>query len=119
MTDRTFRGDPGRLRQLFENLFRNAVEHGSTSPPSDAREDAVEHGSTSSRPPADDTGTARGSEQSVADAPDDGDGGATVTVGTLEGGFYVADDGPGIPPTSAIGSSRRATRLARTGPGSG
>lgn len=46
--------DPDRLRQLFANLFRNAVEHG-------------------------------------------GDG-VSVTFGTFEDGFYVADDGPGIPP---------------------
>jgi len=43
-----------RLTRLFENLFRNSVEHG-------------------------------------GDAP-------TIRVGTLDsGGFYVADDGPGIP----------------------
>jgi signal transduction histidine kinase len=47
-------GDPDRLQQVFENLFRNSVEHG-------------------------------------------GDG-VTVRVGrTSEGGFYVEDDGPGIP----------------------
>jgi PAS domain S-box-containing protein len=62
-------GEEGRILQLFENLFRNAVEHGSTSPASQTRQDAVEHGSTS----------------------------AHVTVGPLEDGFYVADDGPGIP----------------------
>jgi signal transduction histidine kinase len=56
----------------------NTVEHGSTSPPSHAREDTVEHDSTSDRP--------------------DG-GGLTVAVGDLEdGGFYVADDGVGVPP---------------------
>ncbi|MFB6273123.1 MAG: ATP-binding protein [Salinibacter sp.] len=44
----------GRLRQLLENLFRNAVEHG-----------------------ADDV---------------------TLWVGGLDDGFYVEDDGPGIPP---------------------
>ncbi|WP_049926607.1 PAS domain-containing protein [Halopiger goleimassiliensis] len=27
-TDRTVRADPTRVRQLFENLFRNAIEHG-------------------------------------------------------------------------------------------
>jgi signal transduction histidine kinase len=53
----TLSADPGPLQQLLENLFRNAVQHGST----DGR--------------------------SVA-----------VTVGRLDGGFYVADDGPGIPP---------------------
>jgi len=63
-TDRTVRADPDRLRQLLANLFRNAVEHGSTSSDSDAR----------------------------------GEGeGVRVTVGDLERGFYVADDGPGIP----------------------
>ncbi|WP_209452204.1 receiver/sensor box histidine kinase [Halosimplex halophilum] len=46
--------DPGRLRQLLENLFRNAVEHA---------------------------------------GPD-----VTVTVGPTADGFFVADDGPGIPP---------------------
>ena len=51
--DGTVRADTGRLRQLFENLFRNAVEHGSDS--------------------------------------------VTVTVGRLPDGFYVADDGPGVP----------------------
>jgi PAS domain S-box-containing protein len=46
-------GDSNRLQRLFENLFRNAIEHA-------------------------------------------GDG-VTVTVGALEDGFFVADDGPGIP----------------------
>jgi signal transduction histidine kinase len=48
-------GDESRVRQLFENLFRNAIEH--------AGEDV------------------------------------TVTVGVLDNGdgFYIADDGPGIP----------------------
>ncbi|SNZ11687.1 PAS domain S-box-containing protein [Natronoarchaeum philippinense] len=51
----TVQADESRLRQLFENLFRNAVEHG----------------------------------------PDD----VTVRVGGLDArrGFYVEDDGPGIP----------------------
>jgi PAS domain S-box-containing protein len=52
-TPRTVKADRGRLRQLFENLFRNAIEHA-------------------------------------------GDG-VTVSVGGIDGGFYVADTGPGIP----------------------
>ena len=131
--DRTIRADRSRLRQLLENLIRNSVEHGSTSPPSQAQENSVEHGSTT--PPSqaqEDTGR-RGtsSEPSVADAPEDsvehgstspvsraqrdavehdslsqtrartdenGDtASVTVTVGGLEDGFYVEDDGPGIP----------------------
>ncbi|WP_251330047.1 hybrid sensor histidine kinase/response regulator [Haloplanus pelagicus] len=67
-TDRTIRCDPGRLQELLENLMRNSVEHGSTN----------------NRPAAD-------------DGVDPGDGGVTVTVGETDGGFYVADDGPGIP----------------------
>jgi len=50
-TDSMISADRNRLKQLFENLFRNAVEHG----------------------------------------------GDTVTVGTLEDGFYVSDNGSGIP----------------------
>ncbi|WP_126664171.1 sensor histidine kinase [Haloterrigena salifodinae] len=67
----TFDADPDRLRQLFENLFRNAVEHGSTDP--DTQDDDSEPGET--------------------------DDELVVTVGTLEegNGFFVADDGPGIP----------------------
>ncbi|WP_336036529.1 PAS domain S-box protein [Halobacterium yunchengense] len=63
----------GRLQQLLENLFANAVEHGSPSPDSQARGDR-------------------------ATAADGGDG-LAVTVGVLEDddGFYVADDGAGIP----------------------
>jgi signal transduction histidine kinase len=86
-----FEADPDRLQQLLENLFRNSVEHGSTS----------------SRPSADDAGSEDASEPSVADAPDDAvehgsaDGERTVTVrvGALDSGegFYVEDDGPGIP----------------------
>lgn len=49
-----FLGDPERVEQIFENLFRNAIEHGGE--------------------------------------------GITVRVGSVDtDGFYVADDGPGIP----------------------
>jgi PAS domain S-box-containing protein len=68
-SDRTVSADRSRLQRLFENLFSNAVEHGSTSPDSQTPEDAVEHGGR----------------------------GVTVTVGDLADGFYVADDGVGIP----------------------
>ncbi|MFC7078592.1 hybrid sensor histidine kinase/response regulator [Haloarcula halophila] len=52
-TDQTISSDRSRLQQLFENLFRNAVNHGG--------------------------------------------GEVTVTVGEIADGFYVADDGAGIP----------------------
>lgn len=53
-TERHIRADRSRLRQLCENLIRNAVEHGGET--------------------------------------------VTVTIGENDSGFYVEDDGPGIPP---------------------
>lgn len=53
-TDCSIRADETRLRQLLDNLLRNAIEHGGED--------------------------------------------VTVTVGELQNGFFVADDGPGIPP---------------------
>ena len=82
--DRTILADEVRLRQLFENLFRNSVEHGSTGSRSETG-DSVEHGSTNSRAGEGSTVERHGSD-------------VTVTVGELPDGFYVADDGPGIPP---------------------
>jgi PAS domain S-box-containing protein len=62
--------DESELTSAFENLFRNAVEHGSTD----------------SRPSANDTVEHSESE-------------LTIRVGGLDGepGFYVEDDGRGIP----------------------
>ncbi|WP_256295913.1 histidine kinase N-terminal 7TM domain-containing protein [Haloarchaeobius salinus] len=64
--------DPGRLQTLFENCFRNSVEHGATSGRTTS-DDPHEHGA-----PGDTTEL-------------------SVSVGTLADGFYVADDGVGIP----------------------
>ncbi|WP_367177004.1 PAS domain S-box protein [Haloarcula rubripromontorii] len=66
-TDTVIRADGSRLEQLLENLFSNSVEHGSTS----------------SRP---------GPDDSVEHGDDD----VTVTIGGLDDGFYVEDDGEGI-----------------------
>jgi len=81
----TVEGAPERLCTLFENLFRNAVEHGAQ--PASGRfapGDALEHGSTSSR------------EREDGD-PADGVDVVSVRVGPTDDGFYVEDDGPGIP----------------------
>jgi PAS domain S-box-containing protein len=51
--DRKVRADTSRLKQVFENLFRNAIEHGRVD--------------------------------------------ATVTIGELNDGFYIEDNGSGIP----------------------
>ena len=83
--DLTVRADRSRLRQLLENLLRNAVEHGSTSPGSQAPQDAVEHDSPNSR-------------GEIPEHPIQYAGTVTITVGAIDDrGFYVADDGPGIP----------------------
>ena len=71
--------DEGQLQQVFENLFRNAVEHGSTTPRSQAPDDAVEHGGADS------------------DREASGDEGLTVTVTLRDDGFTVSDDGVGLP----------------------
>ncbi|KAB1188269.1 MULTISPECIES: response regulator [Haloferax] len=64
--------DEGRLQQAFENLFRNAVEHSSTGSHA-SHDNGAEHGPTTS------------------------DVNIVVRVGPTSTGFYVADDGPGIP----------------------
>ncbi|SDF90261.1 PAS domain S-box-containing protein [Halorientalis regularis] len=95
-SDCTVRADGSRLQQLFENCFRNAVEHGSTgNRNSQSSGDAVEHGSTSSR---------TGSGDAVGQADTDGSApSVSVRVGLVfdddgePDGFYVEDDGPGIP----------------------
>ena len=81
--DRTVPADRSRLKQLFENLFRNCVEHGSTS----------------SRPQADDSAerSSAGDRTEFDNSAQHAGDGVTVTVGALAGGFYVEDDGPGIP----------------------
>ncbi|WP_380675186.1 ATP-binding protein [Salinigranum sp. GCM10025319] len=115
-TGMTVESDPSRLQQLFENLFRNSVEHGSTGSRSQARGNCVEHGSTGSRPKADDAvehssassrshahGNAveHGSTDGTDGIDETGDDTGHVAV-RLVGlddarGFAVEDDGPGIP----------------------
>jgi PAS domain S-box-containing protein len=70
------RADADRLVRVFENCFRNTVEHSSTSPRSHAHEAPLEHGG----------------ENGPTTTPD-----LTIRVGPLADGFYVEDDGPGVP----------------------
>ncbi|WP_281194248.1 HAMP domain-containing sensor histidine kinase [Halorubrum sp. F4] len=67
--------DRNRLRQALENLFRNAIEHGSDE---EIGEDAVAVDDDAIRRQVDSDGV-------------------RVFVGRTDDGFYVADDGPGIP----------------------
>jgi signal transduction histidine kinase len=126
-TTATVAADPDRLREALGNLFRNSVEHGATGSRPEAG-DSVEHGSTSNRSAprsgdiagresagsqdAERSGDsveygATGSRPRVDDgASPTGDGGegreddrVHVRVGSLPDGFFVEDDGPGIPPS--------------------
>ncbi|CCQ37262.1 histidine kinase [Natronomonas moolapensis 8.8.11] len=85
--------DSDRLQRLFENLFRNAVEHGFTPGKAQAG-DAVDGGPQ---------GAAAASDADVAETgSDDGtaadDPALSVRVGPMAEGFFVADDGRGVPP---------------------
>ena len=71
------KADAGRLGELLENLFCNAVEHGSH------------------------------------------DGPVTVTVGQTDAGFFVADDGPGIPADQRESVFERGVSTAADGTGLG
>lgn len=64
--------DPDRLQRLFENLYRNSVEHARPGGDSDQSEATTEEGAH--------------------------EGTVTVAVGAIENGFYLEDDGTGIPP---------------------
>ncbi|MDS0280606.1 ATP-binding protein [Haloarcula onubensis] len=95
-TDLEFEGARGRVRQLLENLFRNAVEHSSTGNRNTQRpDDAVEHGSTTPDSQARQDAAGQGS----ADDADTTAAAVNVRVGALssDAGFFVADDGTGIP----------------------
>ncbi|WP_458207092.1 response regulator [Haladaptatus sp. NG-SE-30] len=72
-------GDRSRVLRLFENLFRNAVEHGSTADRDSP--DVAEYDSTNGRLSTDGSGD-----------------GIIVNVGIGESfhGFYVEDDGTGV-----------------------
>ncbi len=98
-SDLTALADPDRVTRLLENLFRNAVEHGSTSPDSQVRQDAVEHG-----------------------VPDGDDADLTVEVGAIDStngagamGFYVADDGRGLPEDEDVFEDGYSTNADGTG----
>ena len=82
----TVAADADRLRHLFENVFRNCVVHGSTARVNASRlDDTTEHGTSGSR-----SLTGQGREGSVGSN-------VSITVGACPGGFFVEDDGPGIP----------------------
>jgi len=90
--DRTVRADPSRLQQLLENLVRNSVEHNSTGNRTESG-DSVEHNSTGNRTESGDSVE----HNSTGNRTESDTDGVTITVGELSDGFYVADDGPGIP----------------------
>ena len=80
--DAVIQADPSRLRRVFENCFRNSVEHSSTGNRTRSG-DSVEHGST-------------GNRTRSGDSVEHG-GSTTIRVAVTEEGFAIADDGEGVP----------------------
>lgn len=74
-TDQTLSADSTQLLRLFENLFRNSIEHGGTE--------------------------------------------VTVYVGATSGGFFVADDGPGIPKEHRADIFEKGVTYSKQGTGRG
>jgi len=88
------RADESRLRQLLENLFANAIEHGTPNDHLDADHAVDADLRAADRPDGVDDGTDGTAASSAASS-------LTVRVGYLDDpdarGFFVADDGVGIP----------------------
>lgn len=81
LSSQTLVGDPKRLKQAFQNLFENVVTHGVEIPQrDDVAVSPQGEGSTDSEILTD-------GQSAVAQV---------VEIGCFEGGFYVADDGPGF-----------------------
>jgi hypothetical protein len=86
----TVEADPDRFRRLFENLFRNSIEHGT------------------------------GAANSAGDRSSETDEGPVrVRLGATAGGFFVADDGSGIPPADRERVFAPGYTTDRTGAGLG
>jgi signal transduction histidine kinase len=93
----TLWADPARLQELFENLFRNAVEHGSPGNQNASRSgDAVEHGTTGSRTSSDNAvedGVPRPAGRSTADDIDELGGEVADDRAAGDGPFRDTDRG--------------------------
>jgi len=85
--------DRSRLRQALENLFRNAIEHGTELDP-----DAVADPSAEGAGPTDEVRRGTFDDAGTIESSAGVDEGVRVRVGRTADGFYVADDGPGIDP---------------------
>lgn len=120
--DVTVYADHSRLQTVFENLFRNAVEHSSTNPdsqtPETADDDSTKPNATAPAEPGGieatpetaepllrggngsegDAGTAAETRVSERNRTNGSGPSLTVRLGRTADGFDVEDDGPGIPP---------------------
>ena len=104
-TDAVVQADAGRLQQLLENIFANAVEH--AGPAAHVRVVDVRHdgecdgtdvgsGVGAGRGPSPGAGAGRGPSPGAGRGP--GPGSLARETLDVPCGFAVVDDGPGIPP---------------------
>ena len=107
-TDRTIDADPSRLLQLFENLFRNAIEHGSMRNGLDA-----EGGNEADSTTDDNTTPSTTTDSGATSARE------CVTVGSSDRGFYVEDNGSGIPESERDAVFETTYSTSETGTGFG
>jgi len=99
--DVEFRANPDLVSHLFENLFRNSVEHGTTGSRSRVDE-TIERGGDAV---AIEVGVLEAVTETSTDAPAEPRAGSVTERSTADGtdervaidGFYIEDDGPGIP----------------------
>ena len=98
-------GDPNRIQQLLENVFRNSVEHGHPEQQEGHLEGngggAGDAGEIETSTPRSERVVTRGYRDESEGDPTRSTTGVTelqVTVGSMPDGFYVEDTGPGFPP---------------------